>query len=129
MEAGGHRGAFDPAKAERELVGLMALIPAVLDAVRAPVIDCNRWHRRRTGCGSGGYARRKRGDDRHRVFAVFGSTAASCVADALAKTAPERTILSRAFSGRPERSIATDYVRAAIEPPAPSPAPYPVQRA
>ena len=49
-------------------------------------------------------------------------------ADALAKTAPEGTILSHAFSGRPGRSIATDYARAAMEPPAPAPAPYPVQR-
>src|ERR1700745_4146747 len=38
MEAGGHRGAFDAAKAERELVGLFALVPAVVDAVRVPVI-------------------------------------------------------------------------------------------
>jgi nitronate monooxygenase len=49
-------------------------------------------------------------------------------ADALARTTPEQTILSRAFSGRPGRSIATDYVRAATAADAPAPAPYPVQR-
>ncbi len=49
-------------------------------------------------------------------------------ADALARTAPEETAVSRAFSGRPGRSIATDYVRAALAPDAPVPAPYPVQR-
>jgi nitronate monooxygenase len=38
MEAGGHRGAVDAARAERELIGLMALIPAVIDAVKVPVI-------------------------------------------------------------------------------------------
>jgi nitronate monooxygenase len=35
---GGHRGAFDPAKAESSLVGLFALLPAVADAVKLPVI-------------------------------------------------------------------------------------------
>ena len=50
-------------------------------------------------------------------------------ADALARTQPEDTRVSRAFSGRPGRSIATAYVRAAAGPDAPPPAPYPVQRA
>jgi nitronate monooxygenase len=49
-------------------------------------------------------------------------------ADALARTAPEQTMLTRAFSGRAGRSIITDYVRAAAAPDAPAPAPYPVQR-
>jgi nitronate monooxygenase len=38
MEAGGHRGCFDAASAEREMVGLFALVPAVVDAVRIPVV-------------------------------------------------------------------------------------------
>ena len=38
MEAGGHRGAFEAAKAEAAMVGLFALLPAVVDAVRVPVI-------------------------------------------------------------------------------------------
>jgi len=50
-------------------------------------------------------------------------------ADALARTAPEDTMVSRVFSGRAGRSIATDYVRAATASDAPSPAPYPVQGA
>jgi nitronate monooxygenase len=49
-------------------------------------------------------------------------------ADALARTAPEETMVTRAFSGRAGRSIATDYVRAAASAEAPPPAPYPVQR-
>jgi nitronate monooxygenase len=49
-------------------------------------------------------------------------------AAALAKTMPEDTMLSRAFSGRTGRSIATEYVRAATAADAPAPAPYPVQR-
>src|SRR5262249_33600392 len=42
----------------------------------------------------------------------------------LGKTKPEDTTISRAFSGRPGRSIATDYVRAALAADAPAPAPY-----
>src|SRR6185369_15619367 len=35
-EAGGHRAAFKAEEAERRLVGLVALVPAVADAVRIP---------------------------------------------------------------------------------------------
>jgi nitronate monooxygenase len=49
-------------------------------------------------------------------------------ANALGTTAPEDTMVTRAFSGRAGRGIATDYVRAATAKDAPSPAPYPVQR-
>jgi nitronate monooxygenase len=127
MEAGGHRGAFDAAKAEQELIGLFALVPAIVDAVRIPVV------------AAGGIA-----DGRGVAAAlILGASAAvigtaflrcpetkvhSAWADALARTTPEQTILSRAFSGRPGRSIATDYVRAALAADAPAPAPYPVQR-
>jgi nitronate monooxygenase len=127
MEAGGHRGAFDAAQAERQLVGLFALIPAVVDAVKIPVV------------ATGGI-----GDARGVAAALLlGASAAQigtallCTpeaklnaawADALARTAPEDTMVSRVFSGRPGRSIATDYVRAATAADAPSPAPYPIQR-
>ncbi len=47
---------------------------------------------------------------------------------ALAATQPEHTMLTRAFSGRAGRSIATEYVRGAASSTAPRPAPYPVQR-
>ena len=49
-------------------------------------------------------------------------------AEALANATPEDTLVSRVFSGRAGRSVATDYVRAAISNNAPRPAPYPVQR-
>ncbi len=38
MEAGGHRGAFDAASAEATMVGSFALLPAVVDAVKVPVV-------------------------------------------------------------------------------------------
>jgi len=126
-EAGGHRGCFDATLAERQQVGLFALLPAVVDAVQVPVV------------ATGGIA-----DARGIAAALaLGASAAQigtgflrcpeakihpAWADALGKTAPEGSIVSRAFSGRAGRSIATDYVIAAISPGAPRPAPYPVQR-
>jgi nitronate monooxygenase len=127
MEAGGHRGAFDATRAERQLVGLFALLPAIVDAVRVPVV------------AAGGIA-----DGRGVAAALtLGASAASmgtaflrcpetklhpAWAAELGKTKPEDTAVSPAFSGRPGRSIATEYVRAALAANAPSPAPYPVQR-
>jgi len=128
MEAGGHRGRFEAAYAERDAVGLFALLPAVVDAVRIPVI------------ATGGIA------DARGVAAALalGASAAQigtgflrcpeaglnpAWSAGIATTPPEGTILTRAFSGRAGRSIATDYARQAAEPDAPVPAPYPVQRA
>ncbi|MEJ0071088.1 MAG: nitronate monooxygenase [Pseudomonadota bacterium] len=124
MEAGGHRGAFDQAVAERDAVGLFALLPAVVDAVKLPVV------------ATGGIA------DARGVAAalILGASAVQigtallrCPeanlpagwADALAHTPPEGTIVSRVFSGRAGRSIATDYARAATTPDAPAPRPVP----
>ena len=41
---------------------------------------------------------------------------------------PDQTTLTRAFTGRLGRAVATDYVNAAAAADAPQPAPYPVQR-
>ena len=126
-EAGGHRGAFDAAAAEREMVGLFALLPQVADAVSVPVI------------ATGGIA-----DARGAAAALIlgasavqiGSGLLRCPeaklnpawAQAMAGLRPEATMTTRAFSGRPGRAVATAYTRAAAAPDAPPPAPYPVQR-
>ena len=126
-EAGGHRGAFDASTARDASVGLFALLPQVVDAVRVPVV------------ATGGIA-----DARGVAAALLlgasavqvGSALLRCPEAAIAPAwaaglrgpAPEDTQLTRAFSGRWGRALATDFVRAAAAPDAPEPAPYPVQR-
>jgi nitronate monooxygenase len=127
MEAGGHRGAFHADQAEHQMVGLIALLPQVVDAVTVPVI------------ASGGIA-----DARGMAAAlILGASAVQigtgflrspeammprAYADRLAKTEAHETRVTSAFSGRPGRSVATAYVRASMARNIPPPAPYPVQR-
>jgi len=129
MEAGGHRGAFEADKAASALVGLFALLPAVVDAVGddVPVV------------ATGGIA-----DARGIAAAlVLGASAvqigtgllrtpeaktAAAWADAIGAAQPEDTTPTRAFSGRLGRAIANAYVEAANAEEAPQPAPYPIQR-
>jgi len=126
-EAGGHRGAFDPALAERRLVGTFALVPAVADAVSVPVIATGG-----IADGRAVAAALALGASAVQVGTAFlrcpEAQLAPAWGDALARARPEDTLLTRAFSGRPGRSLATRYAIAAAAPDAPPPAPYPVQR-
>ena len=127
MEAGGHRGAFNGADAECNMIGLFSLVPAIADAARVPVV------------AAGGIA------DSRGVSAalLLGASAVqigtgflrapetklpSAWADLLGDAAPEDTIATRAFSGRLGRSIRTEYAVSATSPDAPAPASYPIQR-
>jgi nitronate monooxygenase len=127
MEAGGHRGCFDEAEAERRMVGLFALLPAVVDAVKVPVVATGG-----IGDARGVAAALALGASAAQLGTAFLRSPEAKIpapwANALAEVAPEDTVVSRVFSGRAGRSLATKYVRAATAPDAPPPAPYPVQR-
>ncbi len=124
-EAGGHRGAFNAGEAERQAVALMALLPQIVDAVNIPVI------------ATGGIV------DARGVAAalLLGASAVqigtgllrtpeamthAVYSDRLGRTEAHETVITRAFSGRPGRSVANSYTLAALD--GPPPAPYPVQR-
>jgi nitronate monooxygenase len=127
MEAGGHRAAFDAEKAEQELVGLFSLLPAVVDAVQVPVVATGG-----IADGRGVAAALTLGASAVQIGTGFLRCPEAAInpawADAIGRTAPEDTRVSRVFSGRAGRSIASAYVRAASARDAPCPAPYPVQR-
>lgn len=126
MEAGGHRGSFEAGKAEAQLIGSLALIPQVADAVAVPVI------------ATGGIA-----DARGVAAALILGASAVMIgtgflrahessvhpryAEMLGVAEAEQTTITRAFTGRPGRSINNPYVRASAAANV-SPAPYPVQR-
>jgi nitronate monooxygenase len=127
MEAGGHRGAFEAARAETATVGLFALVPAIADAVDLPVVAAGG-----IADGRGVAAALTLGASAVQIGTGFLRCPEAALTPAwaagLAAAAPEDTLLTRAFSGRAGRSLATAYARAAAAPDAPSPAPYPVQR-
>jgi nitronate monooxygenase len=127
MEAGGHRGSFRAEDGEGQMVGLVALLPQIADAVSVPVI------------AAGGIA-----DGRGVAAAlVLGASAvavgtgflrspeakiAPAWADRLAGTEAHETRVTRAFTGRPGRAVRTRYVEAWMKSGAPEPAAYPLQR-
>ena len=129
IEAGGHRGSFDAAAAERQGGTLFTLLPRIADKITdLPLI------------ATGGI-----GDARAVAAALIlgasavqiGTALLRCPeaktdptwANALVELEPEGTMATRAFTGRLGRAVATDYARAASALDAPQPAPYPVQRA
>ncbi|SDE50322.1 nitronate monooxygenase [Pseudonocardia oroxyli] len=128
MEAGGHRGTFDPAAAERTDVGLFALLPHLVDRLDVPVVAAGG-----IADGRGVAAALALGASAVQVgTALLRSPEAAIDAGwsaALAGLAPERTVPTRAYSGRLGRAAATDYVAAWAAPDAPPAAHYPVQRA
>jgi nitronate monooxygenase len=127
MEAGGHRGTSDLAQAETRVVGLFSLVPGVADAVNIPVVATGG-----IADGRGIAAALMLGASAVQIGTAFlrcpEAKIPSAWADAIGKAAPEDTIITRTVTGRPARSLATEYVRAAMAPDAPPPAPYPVQR-
>jgi transaldolase len=127
MEAGGHRGAFQADEAESQMVGLIALLPQIVDAVNVPVI------------ATGGIA------DARGVAAamILGASAVQigtgflrspeamlhpAYADRLEHIEAHETLVTRAFTGRSGRAVRSEYVLASTAQNVPPPAPYPIQR-
>lgn len=127
MEAGGHRGAFEAWAAESAMIGSMALIPAIVDAVDVPIIAAGG-----VADGRGVAAALALGASAVMVgTALLRSPEAAITpawSEGLAKARPEDTVTTRAFSGRLGRSLRTAYTDAWNKSGAPSPAPYPIQR-
>jgi len=123
-EAGGHRGTFDRG-AEPALIGTLALVPQVVDAVKVPVIAAG-------GIMDG------------RGFAAALALGASAVSlgtaflrcpeagtskpyrAALAQARDDATVITRAFSGRAARGLGNRFTREMSGAPL---APYPAQNA
>ena len=123
-EAGGHRSTF-LSPFEQAMVGTMALVPQVVDAVRVPVVA--------SGCimdGRGMVAARALGASGVQMGTAFlatdeAGTSAPYRARLLATT-EDGTAVTRAYSGRPARGIRTRFMADVEDGRVPVP-PFPLQ--
>ncbi|MEU0313041.1 nitronate monooxygenase [Nocardioides sp. NPDC006273] len=128
LEAGGHRGVFEAETAERTAVGLFALLPHIVDGVDLPVVATGG-----IADGRAVAAALTLGASAVQVGTALLRSPETGIADAWAASLdglePEDTVATRAYSGRLGRAAPTPYVRSWEAADAPSPAPYPHQRA
>lgn len=123
-EAGGHRSTFEP-DGELPLVGTMALVPQVVDAVSVPVVAAGG-----IADGRGLAAALALGAAGAQLGTLFllarEAGTAPGYREALLAADETGTVVTRAFTGRPARSIRNRFVEetAGVEP-----LPWPRQRA
>jgi nitronate monooxygenase len=109
VEAGGHRGTF--AKPfDAGMIGLMALVPQIVDAVQIPVIASGG-----VMDGRGIVACLSLGAEAVQMGTAFllchEAGVSDCYKAAIMQASEDETRLTRAFSGRPARGVANRVLR------------------
>jgi nitronate monooxygenase len=126
-EAGAHRATF-ASGIEQSLVGTLALVPQVVDAVRIPVIASGG-----IMDGRGIVAAEALGAAGVQLGTAFLTTDEAGTSqpyrEALLQAREDETVVTRAFSGRPARGIINAFIEDMSEPGAPEPLPFPIQNA
>jgi nitronate monooxygenase len=111
-EAGGHRGTF-AAAFETALIGTMALVPQVVDAVPVPVVAAGG-----IMDGRGMVAAEALGASAVQMGTAFLTCREAGAPDvykaAIHSTQGEQTALTRAFSGRPARGIVNAFMQTVL---------------
>ncbi len=124
-EAGGHRGTFI-GSFERGLVGTMALVPQVVDAVKVPVVAAGG-----IMDGRGWVAAEALGAAGVQLGTAFLAAdecgAVPAYKEAVLAATDDGTAVTRAFSGRPARGLVNRFLTAAEL--ADALLPYPLQNA
>ncbi|MEK6425150.1 MAG: nitronate monooxygenase [Burkholderia gladioli] len=125
-EAGGHRGTF-LGHPDASMIGTLALVPQIVDAVRLPVIAAGG-----IMDGRGIAAARVLGAQAAQLGTAFLTTAESPIQagwrDRIRESTDTSTRTTRVFSGRPARGIVNDFMLRMAEHEREVPA-YPVQNA
>ncbi len=126
-EAGAHRATF-AGGFEASLVGTLALVPQVVDAVDVPVIASGG-----IMDGRGIVAAEALGAAGVQLGTAFLTTDEAGTSqpyrNALLRAREDETVVTRAFSGRPARGIVNAFIEQMSEPGALEPLPFPIQNA
>ena len=109
IEAGGHRGMFLSDDIATQ-VGLFALLPQVVDALKVPVIATGGIARRARNCGGIGYGRGGC-TDRHGLLFCPEAKILPPHRAALRAARDDSTVVTNVLSGRPARGLINRAIR------------------